>query len=319
LITGVVNRGELAILAAAPGTGKTPVVSQMALTTATGAPFLDQPTSACRVLQVDVESQAEDHRTLQRRQCEALSLDINRVGQAVDLFGRGVPKDPNSGELERILRCPNVTRLKWLMNLVNQGDYGLVIVDTALTFTPFKAHDENEVRLMYAALSAITHSKSRPAALISLHLRKRDRKAQLPTLLEDPMGWTEEILGSVVWSANADVRLGLERVGDDRVAFGGYRRGRGPIEPLVLELRRNESGDPLVWDRGGDDAVALHMLTNDQRSYFARIPIGQDLTWKALQQATGAADSTLSRLKEAAMRAGLLDYDSGHHVYRRRR
>jgi hypothetical protein len=270
------------------------------------------------VLQVDVESQAEDHRTLQRRQCEALGLDTNRVGQAVDLFVRGVPDDPNSRELERVLRLENATRLKWLMNLAAQRDYGLVTIDTALTFAPFKSGDEEEVRLLYAALSKISRTASRPAVLLTLHLRKRDRKAQLPTLLEDPMGWTEEILGTVIWSASADVRLGLERVDDDRLAFGGYRRGRGPLDPLVLELRRNEQGEPVVWDRDPSDAAALRMLTKEQREYFARIPRDQDLTWKGLGTATGAGHSTLSRLKDATIRAGLMEYDPGRHLYRRR-
>jgi hypothetical protein len=319
IISGLLYRGEIGILAASPGTGKTPLVAQVASTTATGTDFLGLSTKVCRVLLIDVESQPQDYRTLLRRQWTALNLDADHVGRSVDLFARGVPDDPNSRELERILRCSNIKKWEWVTNLVQLGQYGLVIVDTVLTFSPFKSGDEEKVRELYAALACIARSASRPAVLVIVHLRKKDRKGQTPTLLEDPMAWTEEILGSIVWSASADVRLGLERVDDHRVAFGGYRRGRGEFPPLILEARHDEHGNPLVWDRCADDAVALHMLTKEQRGYFARIPLDRDLTWKGLGIACGAADSSLSRLKEAAMGAGLLDYDPGRRVYRRRK
>lgn len=318
ILDGLVHRGEIAILAAAPGTGKTPFVSQAISTVATGADFLGRSTSPCRVLLIDVESQPQDYRTLLRRQWTALHLDADHVGRSVDLFARGVPNDPNSRELERILHCSSIKKWEWFTNVVKQGDYGLVTIDTVLTFSPFKAADEDKVRELYAVLGSIARGASRPAVLATVHLRKKDRKGQPPTLLEDPMAWTEEILGSVIWAASADVRLGLERVEDDRVAFGGYRRGSGVIVPLVLELRRDAHGDPLAWDRGASDAVGMHMLTKEQRAYFSQIPVGQDLTWKGLGLATGVtSDGTLSRLKNAAIRAGLLAHDLASRRYRR--
>jgi hypothetical protein len=317
IIEGLLNRREIAIVAARPGTGKTPFVTQMMNTVAAGKPFLGLSTAPSRVLLIDVESQPQDHRHTLSRQWAALQLDAGQVGRSVDMFVRGVREDPNSEELERILHQPNDIRWKWVENLVERGRYDLLVVDTVLTFSPFKSSDEDRARELFASISSLCRAASRPAFVGTVHLRKRDRKGKIPTLLEDAMGWTEEILGSIVWSASADVRLGLERVDDERVALGGYRRGRGEFPPLLLEARLDDEGEPLAWDRCANDAVAVYSLSQEQQRYFCRIPIAKDLTWAALLEVTGAAKSSLSRLKNAAMRAGLLEFDEGRHIYRR--
>jgi hypothetical protein len=306
------------MLAARPGTGKTPLIAQLMSSVASGMPFLELPTARCRVLLIDVESQPQDYRAILANQWSALGLNAD-VAQSIDMCARGVPNDQNSRELERILNQKNDVKWRWIENVVERGQYGLVIIDTVLTFSPFKSSDEDRVRELFAALARLSRQGSFPAVLGSVHLRKRDRKAKIPPLLEDPCGWTEEILGSIVWSASADVRLGLERIDDDRVALAGYRRGRGEFAPLIIQARRDEQGEPLVWDLCSNDALALQVLTADQQRYFKGIPIGEELTWDQLREHSGAPKSSLSRIKAAAIRACLLEHDTARGVFRRLR
>src|SRR5215813_906043 len=102
----------------------------------------------------------------------------------------------------------NQDRLEWLTRLAPQRHYGLIVIDTALAFTPFKAHDEGQARALFR-WATLRNRAPYPAIIFVVHLRKPDQKAHRPSLLEDPYTWTDEILGSVVWSASADVRLGL--------------------------------------------------------------------------------------------------------------
>lgn len=319
VVDSLINRGEIAMLAARPNTGKIPFIAQLVSAVASGTPFLGLATTPCRVLLIDVESQPQDYRTILARQWDALGLDASRVARSVDMFVRGVPDDPNSRELERILGQKNEVRWQWIQNLVEQGQYGLVVVDTMLTFSPFKSGDETRVRELFASLLKLCRQGLSPAFLGSVHLRKRDRKARIPTLLEDPTGWTEEILGTVVWSASADVRLGLERVEDQGVAFAGYQRGRGEFPPVIIQERRDDDGKALVWDRCVNDALAEQLLTEKQWDYFKKVPIGEDLTWERLREQSGAPKASLSRIKDIAVRAGLLEYDVARGRYKRLR
>src|SRR5262249_32544510 len=150
---------------------------------------------------IDVESSPPRQRELLQRQWTALALDAAAVKENVDVFVSGNPHDQNSRELDRILtKGTTHQRWNWLFKLLQLRRYDLIVVDTALTFSPFNAADEEKVRQLFAWVSILRRTEPFPAVILVVHLRKPDRKSRGPTLLQDPYGWTEEILGSVVWS-----------------------------------------------------------------------------------------------------------------------
>jgi AAA domain len=277
LVDGLFDRGDIVTIAARPGTGKTPFVSQLGLCLASGMPFLDFATHQCPVALIDLETKPARHRALLEQQARALSIDVGAL--ELDVFVRGNPADPNSRELERVLL--NATkfgdRFSWLQNLIERRGYGYVAVDTALMFWPVKSSDETAVRLLFKHIRQLCLTPPHAAIAPVLHLRKQDRKGTCPALLDDPHGWTEEMLGSIVWSASADVRLGLEKHGEDQVVFGGYRRGEGELSPRILQCRMSDfDGEPrpVVWERAPADSVAKLLLPPGLAERFLRLPTG---------------------------------------------
>jgi hypothetical protein len=154
-----------------------------------------------------------------------------------------------------------------------------------------------------------------------LHLRKRDRQAQGPKLIDDPHAWTEEVLGSVVWSASADVRIGLEAFGEDgRVLFNGYRRGDGELGPRILRHRMEVvDGEPrpVAFELAPSEEAARALLAPMIADKFTQLPIGEAITWEGLME-IGLPKSSASRMVARAEAAGLLEGDRQAKVFRRK-
>jgi hypothetical protein len=311
IVESLIDRGEIAVLAATPGTGKTPFLTQLLSCVATGLPFLSLPTEQGGVVLVDAESQPANLFRLMRQQWDMLGDIEPFVSDYFHLFVRGLHADPNSRELERIMKLSAADKWRWLSRVADLTKPTLVAIDTLLTFSPFASRDEERTRHAFANLADLRHLDSRPAILSTVHLRKRDRRARVPSLLEDPFGWVEEILGSVVWSASADVRLGLERTEEGLVVLGGFRRGSGQIGPYIIEPQyegTDESAEPAIWVRSSANGLALQALTKGQREYLGRMQVGVGYRWTELRHTTGASRSGLQRFLERADPTGLVEH-----------
>ena len=322
LVEGMIDRGEIGTLAGVSGLGKTPLVQQLAVCVATGTSFLGcSIQEVCRVGLIDLESRPDRLMASLKRQATALGTDLDQVGQQLDVFVRGNPGDPNSRELDRMLTAvPIIKRWTWLRNIIAARQYGLVIIDTGLVFWPIKSTDEEKVRQLFSGLSILKNQPPYPAFLLTLHLRKPDRRATPPSLLEDPFAWTDEILGSRAWSTNADVRLGIDRLGqmpdDDRLVFSGFRRGEGALAPLILEPAIELlDGEPHVtnWQRCAPETVAATVLTDPQRGTWEKLPVGTWFTWSELSATTRMGKSSLSRFIKRATPAGLIERDASRY------
>ena len=230
------------VVAARHNTGKTPLQTQQAICMAAGIPFLGLPTTRCHVCIIDLESQPQDIHELIDRQCTALGVSLEEISPQLDLFVRGNPNDANSRELERVCsRLKPNDRAEWLQDLVEKGEYGALLIDPILDLFPYSSTDEEKIRRMLGDLSEIRYRRPYPLIQLTVHLRKGDRKYKPPSLITDPHGWLEEILGTVVWATNSDVRLGLEsRTDGTQVVLCGYRRGVSCVDSML---------DSNLWNR----------------------------------------------------------------------
>jgi len=322
VVEGLIDRGQIVVIAARPGTGKTPLLTQLVSAVSVGKPFLDFATRQCRGAIIDLESSPARHREQMQRQWRTMSIG-DEAARNIDAFVRGNADDPNSRELDRVLtKCSHVQRWIWLKKVATRRGYGLIVVDTALAFTPFKAADEEKTRSLFSWASGLRQAPSHPAIVLVLHLRKPDRKTPTPKLLEDPYSWTDEFLGSGVWSASADVRLGLENIGkDDHVAFAGFRRGNGEVSPRIIEPQVEEldgHDHPTIWKLVEPSLAVGSVINGTQLARFNKLPVGQEVTWSDFLNVTGAPKVSASRLIQRATAAGVLDYDPSRKTYRRR-
>jgi len=328
LIEGLVDRGQIMTLSARPGTGKTPLLTQVALCLAGGVPFLDLSTRKCKVGIFDLETSADKHRQLLRIQCEALGLELDTVHENIDVFVRGNPNDPNSRELDRIMHLKPAQRWSWFTKVVEQRQYDFVSLDTLLAFLTFRSTDEGMVRIVFDYMDALTAVAPYPAIGFSLHLRKIDRRALGPSLYEDPHGWLQDTLGSVVWGTDADVRLGLEPFDDGfgaegLMAFAGFRRGDGIIAPRIIQHRlvNSADGEPVTgcWELNPDPGLYIaQTLSEKQRDRFSSLPVGEPLTWKQFLECTNAPNASAKLLIDRLVDLRLLEYDAGRKLYMRK-
>ena len=306
------------------GSGKTPFLLQLGSCVSAQRRFLGHVTHRCRVGYIDLESSPGQLRRQIPRQWRALHIEPSAVGDAFELLGRGNKRDPNCRELERICRSAlsNAERCAWLGTLVRQQQYGIVIVDTALALWPIAAKDDLGVRELFAELSKIAKDPPYPAILLSVHLRKRLRQAPPPPLADDPRGWCDEILGSVVWAASSDVRLGLEDApASEHVVCAGYRRGEGLLHPLVIKSAVETidgQSEWTHWRRCRGTEVAAAVLTPKQQEIFAELPEGKWMTLAAIQELTGKARVTVWRFVKAAPVTGLFEVHRGNPTMYRR-
>ncbi len=304
LICHILDKGEIAILASDPNVGKTPLVAQTALSVASGTEFLRFETKEARVLIIDLESGAERCHKMIRRQSEHLGVDAS---PNIDLFVRGNPKDRNSQELESVLAESESERLKWLTNLSTGGDYGLIIIDTALQLIPFEAAKEWRTRDFLKTISHLRRTKPYPAILFTHHLRKPDSKKPRPSLLKDPKAWFFNVLGSVAWISNTDVRLGLSQE-EGYVVLAGFRRGESELGPLILDqniITIDGEHAPTHWVRTSNTDLATKAFSPAEKKHFDKLPFGEPFTWEEAMK-RDIPRTSLHRILEKAERIGVI-------------
>lgn len=317
LVEGLIDRGQIIVFGAKPGTGKTPVVTQLLSAKACGVTFLGYSIpKPCRVALIDLENSPGMQRAILQQQWQAMGLDQALVQDNMDAFVCGNPHDPNSRELDRILTASASDKLQWLGSLARTRAYDLIFIDTILAFVGLKSTDEIQIRAMFRELRAIRSTPPFPAIGLTIHLRKgseRGRDEEV-TLLDNPRQWTEEFLGSGVWSASADVRLGMEPYGAQELhkVFSGFRRVDGELTPHLIEQEFTEIEGVLIPRRWVqiDAGLALErQLTPTEGEHWARIclsvPVGQSVKFAALVDLC-KSKSVASRLLRKAQATGVL-------------
>jgi hypothetical protein len=326
LITGLLHQGEIGILIGRSGMGKTPLAVQLALCVAGGIPFFGRHTVARPAGVLALESLYDTREIIFGRMQHRLGISSN---VPLDPFLLGNDDgDPNSRALrEAIHLADDKARLGWLARLIRDRNYGLVIIDTMLTFMSLEATDEKGVRHLYAELRKLCATRPYPAIVFTGHLRKRDRKNPGPSLLDDPRMWLqEETLGTTAWTSCADVRLGFDRLGDDPderdyKVLGGYRRGEDPLPPIItrpetetVEVDGVPTEMPILWTRADPSVLHKHAFTETEWDCFNKLPVGEVLSFKECVELCGAK-STWHRMQAVARANDLMTYE--HGKYRR--
>ena len=131
------------------------------------------------------------------------------------------------------------------------------------------------------------------------HLTKRDLRTDHIPLADDPWEWTERVSGSLPILDHADVRLGFEEE-KGKLVLAGIKRGVGVVGPWYFEEEADSTGEPCRF-RFEDSARGI---LKRYAEFLDQLP--EQFTWKDCRATLGIADSTLSRFKKAAIKAGLL-------------
>lgn len=246
IIAGIFREADIVTLSGWANVGKTPLLKDWSICIAGGVPWCGQAVTLRPVLLLDFESKTHPfyegapdaappiagwNLMCQRRGVQPGTLD------AQVYIDHGNLDDPRTLELQSIPGMTYEQRFGWLDAKIAAKPDALVIVDPlALLFNVDKNKSQAVVAL-YSRLRALQRKYRSVSFLLVFNLRKRDRHADVPPLLENPHDWLQECAGTLDIQNRSDVRLGMEPLKEgelEPVVLHGFRRGEA-MEPFVLE------------------------------------------------------------------------------------
>lgn len=302
--TEVIGDGQVAIIAAQYGRGKTPLLAHMALEAACSLSLTPFGLTTCRlpVVVLDGESSPASYRAMfARLMCAA-----------------GVKEWPDAlrfwFKLDVVL-TPGNPSLETLSKLVGDLQPGLLVLDPLRHFARGYDLVKTKDALLFMEMLRSLHAEA-PGLRIVLphHLTKRDMSGEHIALADDPWAWLEKVSGSLALLDHADVRLGFEEE-HGKLVLAGIKRGVGIVGPWHFQLEEDEQGQPCRFRFEDRD----HSIRARYAEFLEKLP--DDFTWKAGRLVLGLADSTMHRFTKAAKSTGMLvqSADGTYHKVKERK
>jgi len=139
-------------------------------------------------------------------------------------------------------------------------------------------------------------------------LRKRDKKGPQSDLLTDLLGWLEEVCSTLDILNRSDVRLGMDRYGDEARVINGFRRGED-LHPLIVRPVEIAPDTYAGFELCPPDATTnCFLFTAKQRGYWDKLP--KEFRFDEVA-ASLVPRTTLDRVLKRAKSGGLVEHVSG--------
>lgn len=300
LVDGLVLCPSVNILAGDSGLGKSPLCVQLALSVATGKPFLGHGVKAPGpVIYCDAEAQPATLWPI----AEGISKHIGlpNVPENLLFWNPSWNVDDRS-----FILVQNKTHL---YNIVERAKPALVILDTLRYFFPREVNDPDLTIAMLKEMRRYC-GQNKTSWLLVHHLRKKNKdelaaKAR-PTIRNSAPLWLEEASGTLALINNTDLRLGWEKDADpesEALWMGGLLRTKGEVGPFKVDRRFDDEGDPV-----GYSLASVHeQFTPKELEIYASLPNeGREFTYTYITQNLGKKDSLAARFIRRACDLGFV-------------
>jgi RecA/RadA recombinase len=246
VVSGILPKAGVCIVAGEPGTGKTWLVLALARDVATGKPFLGKfAAEQGSVLVIDEES---GKYRLQKR--------MQKLGVTENL--------PIAFSIMKVINLSDPSWEEPLREVIAQQKPELVVLDSLVRIHRGDENQSTEMAKLFATLTKFREEFG-CAFVITHHLRKRVQQSKLNTL-------EQRLRGSSDIAAYADTVLGLDRV-DDRLVFSQLKNRDGEFfKPLALGI-----------DDISDDRTEIVVLAEVDEEADKR-KLARELVRKALRE-----------------------------------
>ena len=134
-------------------------------------------------------------------------------------------------------------KVAFLRSILVRKPNALVIIDPLERLFPIDTGKKPQVMALFSALRRLLAEFPHSAILMTFNLRKTDRRAPPPPLIEHPHGWLQEVCGTLDIHNRSDVLLGMDSHGEEVRVINGVRRGE-EMHPLLIR----PVGDPDQTD-----------------------------------------------------------------------
>lgn len=252
LIEGFLPCKSIAILAGDSTIGKSPLVHQLALSVASGLPFLGMPTTKTRVLHFDLENSLHDCKVIRDAQVKFLNL----------------PETPD-GLLLRVEPCPSDGVLEHLLAEVKPG---LVVIDSIRSFRPDVTRDNPSAGAWLKEIRRFAREYGCSFILVH-HLRKShvglDGSATRWGLETIPVSeWLEDMEGPRAFVNQTDVRIAADRGrGEVALELKWTRRLHGDSPLVLLDRVFDDDGEPV----GYNQTTGVALLTPERKEALKKL------------------------------------------------
>lgn len=283
LIDGALNRYSYAILRGRDQSFKTFVALDWALCLATGKPWQGRPVERVKVLYLVGEG--------------AHSMD-DRVSAWEAAWGVDVDREWFVS-LPRVIDLHKAHELEELLDIVEEMEFGLVIIDTLRRASGAADGNGSEMGVVVDNIDRIKRATLDGSVLVLTHTDKGDNDTRGFSGIEDD--------ADIVWSAKREemvVDLKLTKMKD------------GP-DGITVRLEATSSMKSLILHDAGPDIFADQKANGSQRAIL--FALGETFaqthgaTAAELIEATGMAKSTFYDARAALLKAGLIESGGSGH------
>jgi hypothetical protein len=287
--SGIIGEGQIAVIAAQFGRGKTPLLAHIAVEAACSIQLTPLGLETCRspVIVLDGESNPASYRATFARLMRAISIET-WPGNLELWF-----------KLDAMLTSGNAS-FDAISDLVTERQPGLLVLDPLRQFA--SGYDLTDTRQAVNFMGTLRRLQGKANGLrtvLSHHLTKRDMKREHIALADDPWAWLERVSGSLALLDHADVRLGFEEE-NGKLVLAGVKRGVGVVGPWHFAMEENAEGQPCRF-RFEDRE---HSIKARHADYLEKLP--DSFTWTAGRLILGIGESTMHRFIKEAKSVGML-------------
>jgi hypothetical protein len=316
IVEGVIREKTICALVGGFNMGKTPCLLDLAFRLLYGIPWHGKRTTPRPVVVIDGETEGSIFKRDVLRLAHRFRVaapEIGHDGLLEPYLRRGHNLDFGTRILNDLLEPTSSSRdrMNFLREVLARKSDALIVIDPSELFFQFDRLRPRDILDLYHSLYRVLADFPSAAFILSLNLRKRDRKAGRAELATQPHEFLEETSGSLDLMNRVDVRLALDYFdfdGDVRV-IGGAIRG-AELKPMFIEPYRLDALDGedvalagFVRVRPQDERL-IKVFTPAERDMWSRLP-GRFKFMDLIRQKVGAR-STLSRTLRAAEGVGLL-------------
>ena len=303
IIEGVLREGQFATLSGPYGICKSPLLQNITICRLNGLNWCGRAVKKGPVIVFDFETPGPTYRKNLKQMCSRYDVPLPTVPVELEVYlEHDDPKADGTAQLLDLLEQSTEKKIEFIENRLRDKPDASVIIDPLELLFPIDKNKGDQVVKLYNKFRRLLAEYPHAFIFLTFNMRKRDRRAKMPSLFTDPRGWLEETSGSGAIQYRADVRLGIDIYDAEKEirVINGIRRGE-EMYPLLIQ----SVGDPdkLAGFESATNVEVLEALTQTQRKHWKALP--HEFKFEEVA-GNSVPRSTLHRLLSRAKSTGLI-------------
>ena len=269
---GMIREQQLVAFAGPFGTGKSPMLADLAVHVLNGVPWCGRVVEQRPIIHFDLETSAPVYKANIQNMAARLGVPMPIVPAQLDVYlEHDSTEESGTQRLLAALEAGFGARIALIESALNEKPDALVIIDPLELLFRIDTGKKMQILWLYSELRKLLSRYPHAALIITFNLRKWSGKGPQPNLLSKPREWLEEVCGTLDIMNRSDVRLGMDSHDEDVCVVNGIRRGE-EMHPLLIRSVTHR-GQLAGFDFcSPEDSALKAAFTSKQVSYWNELP-----------------------------------------------